>query len=60
MDSIINYSLKSERTVIIRLLSKLKNLPLCQIYAPTAADSDGEIEKFFEEAEHAINDKEMG
>ena len=56
MDSIINYSLKSERIIIVRLLSKPKNLLLCQIYAPTAADSDEEIEKFYEEVEYAINE----
>ena len=31
-DSIINYSLKSERIIIVRLSSKPKNLLLCQIY----------------------------
>ena len=56
-DSIINYSLKSERIIIVRLLSKPKNLLLCQIYSPTTADSDEEIEKFYEEVEHAINEK---
>ena len=53
MDSIINYSLKSERIIIVRLLSKPKKLLLCQIYAPTATDSDEEIEKFYE-VENAI------
>ena len=56
MDSTINYSLKSERITIVRLLPKPKNLLLCQIYAPTAADSDEEIEKFYEEVEYAINE----
>ena len=55
MDIIIHYSLKSERIVLVRLLSKPKNL-LCQIYAPTAADSDEENEKFYEEVEHVINE----
>ena len=56
-DSIINYSLKSERIIIVRLLSKPKNFLLCQIYLTTTADSDEEIEKFYDEVEHAINEK---
>ena len=46
--------MKSERIIIVRLLSKPKRLLLCQIYSPTATDSDEEIEKFYEEVENAI------
>jgi len=53
MDSIISYSFKSERVIMIRLSSKPKNL-LCQIYLPTAADE--EVENFSKEVEHAINE----
>ena len=49
--------MKSERIVIVRLLSKPKNILLCQIYSPATADSDEEIKKFYEEVEHAINEK---
>ena len=55
-DSIINYSLKSERIIIVRLSSKPKHLLLCQIYSPTAADADEEMKKFYEEVKNTINE----
>ena len=60
-DSVINYNLKSERIMIVRVSAKPKNLLLCQVYAPTTADSDEEIENFYEEVENVINEiKRMG
>ena len=55
-DSIINYKLTSERRIIEKLSSKPKNLLLCQIYSLTAADSDEEIEKAYEEVGNTINE----
>ena len=55
-DSVMNYNLKSERMIIVRVSAEPKNLLLCQVYAPTTADSDEEIENFYEEVENAINE----
>ena len=55
-DSVINDNLKSERMIIVRVSTEPKNLLLCQVYAPTTADSDEEIENFYEEVENAINE----
>ena len=46
MSSIINYICKSQRIIIFRLSSKPKNPLLCQIYWPTASDSDEVMENF--------------
>ena len=55
-DSVINYNLKSERIIIARVSAQPKNILLCQSYAPTIADSDEEIENFYEEVENAISE----
>ena len=41
--------------IIVRVSSQPKNILLCQVYAPTTADLDEEIENFYEEVENAIN-----
>ena len=55
-DSVINYNLKSERMMIVRVSAKPKNLLLLQVYAPTTADPDEEIENFYDEVKNAINE----
>ena len=54
-DSIIKYNLTSERVIIARLSLEPKNLLLCKIHSPTAADSNEEIEKFYDDVESPIN-----
>ena len=59
-DSVINYNLKSERIIIVRVSAKPNNLLHCQVYAPTTADSEEEIENFCEEVENALNEVKNG
>ena len=51
--SVIGFLALSDRVLLVKLLSKPFNLSIVQVYAPTSARSEEEIEKFYSDLDDA-------
>ena len=56
--SLIGYKQVSDRIIIIRLLGQVKNITLLQLYAPTSASIEEELEEFYDALQKGIDNKE--
>ena len=54
----MGYNPVTDRLVSVRLRGQIKNVKLIQVYAPTSAATDEEIETFYETLQQEINSKD--
>ena len=55
-NSVINYTAVSSRIISIRIKANPMNITIIQIYAPTTAYTDEEIEQFYESIDNTIKE----
>ena len=58
MKSHIGYKPVNDRIISIRLLGEMKNITLIQVYAPTTASREEELEEFYDALQKEIDKKE--
>ena len=56
--SLIGYKPVNDRIITIRLLGQVKNITLIQVYAPTSASTEEELEEFYDALQKEIDSKE--
>ena len=56
--SLMGYNPVNDRLISVRLRGQAKNVKLIQVYAPTSAATDEEIETFHETLQQQINNKD--
>ena len=54
----MGYNPVNDRLISVRLRGQAKNVKLIQVYAPTSAATDEEIETFYEKLQQEINNKD--
>ena len=54
----MGYNPVNDRLISVRLRGQAKNVKLIQVYAPTSAATDEEIETFYETLQQEINNKD--
>ena len=57
MRSLIGYKPVNDRIIIIKLLGQVKNITLLQVYAPTSASTEEELEEFYDALQKEIDSK---
>ena len=55
-NSVINYTAVSSRIILIRIKASPMNITIIQIYTPTTAYTDEEIEQFYESIDNTIKE----
>ncbi|XP_062830383.1 craniofacial development protein 2-like [Anolis carolinensis] len=53
--AVIGYNPKNDRMISIRVQGKLFNITVIQIYAPTTAAEEAELDKFYEDLQHLLD-----
>ena len=56
--SFIRYKPVNDRIIIIRLFEQVKNITLIQVYAPTSASTEEELEELYDAVQKEIDSKE--
>ena len=56
--SLIGYKPVNDRILTIRLLGQAKNITLIQVYAPTSAASEEEMDEFYDTLQNEVDNKE--
>ena len=55
---LIGYKPVNDRIISVRLKGQAKDITLIQVYAPTSAATDEELEEFYENVQKEVDNKE--
>ena len=56
--SLLGYKPVNDRIITIRLMGQAKNITLIQVYAPTSASTEEELENFYETLQKEVDNKD--
>jgi len=58
--ALVGYEPLSDRVLVVRLKAKPRNITLIQLYGPTTAATDEEIERFYQDLSQAVKQVPKG
>jgi len=58
--ALVGYEPISDRVLVVRLNAKSRNITLIQVYGPTTAATDEEMERFYQDLSQAVNKSPRG
>ena len=58
--ALVGYEPISDRVLVVRLKAKPRNITLIQVYGPTTAATDDEMERFYQDLSQAVKQVPQG